>query len=259
MSSPFPSPTSPTNWETIPSFNAPLFDPSSGNINIPWLHFFNFLAARSSFVPQLSQDSQATQAAITLLQSEVTSLEATITTLQNQIITLQGQVTTLQGQVTLLQTQVTLLQTQVHTLQTQVAVLEARTNELFHQTGTNQTATAVGMAGIAITFTPLHNTRFLFTFDTDTDVSGGGVGASASYAVRFGTGAPPALGAALTGTVVSATSTSSGQTPVGDSLSGILSGLTIGTTYWIDLGISAITSTNVSFTNNATSLIGGTP
>lgn len=87
-----------------------------------------------------------------------------------------------------------------------------------------------------------------------TSLTTGGVGAQ----ISFGTGASPTNGAALTGT-------QSGALPTFTGLTGLLSvplalqtavtGLTIGTTYWVDLAAKAITVGTASLTNLSLTII----
>ena len=47
-----PSTNRPENWTTIPNVNAPIQD-DAGGVNVPWVHFFAFLAARAAWVGNL--------------------------------------------------------------------------------------------------------------------------------------------------------------------------------------------------------------
>jgi chaperonin cofactor prefoldin len=258
---PFPSPSEQPNFLTVPNLSAPLINPESGTVGIPWYQFFNFLATRASYVTPLSQDSMQLQQSVSTLQGQVTTLQNEVTTLQGQVTTLQGQVATLQGQVATLQDQVATLQSQVATLQGQVVVLQGqvahlltKTNDAGSHSGTDQIVTTVGMAGIAATFTPTINSRGLFLFGTNVQMSTGG--GTATIAVRLGTGTPPVLGAALAGTVVSSNSIIAINEFSDITLSGLLSGLTLGTTYWLDIGVSAISGGNLSLNNNSVQVVG---
>jgi hypothetical protein len=146
------------------------------------------------------------------------------------------------------------LQGQVATLQGQVTHLLTKTNEAGNHTGTDRTVTAVGMAGIAVTFTPTVNTRGIFFLGSNVLMSTGG--GTATIAARLGTGTPPILGAALTGTVVSSNSVIAINEFTDITLSGLLTGLTLGTTYWLDIGVSAISGGNLSLNNNDAQVIG---
>lgn len=239
---PFPSPNNQPNWLTVPNLNAPLMDPISGTVGIPWYQFFNFLATRSSYVNVLSGDTTALQNAVSILQTQIGELETQVTTLENQVATLQGQVATLQAQVTL-------LQSQVATLQGQMTHMLTKTNDSVFIFGTNQTVTSSpAMAGLSIVFTPTINVRHSFSLDLTVNMSAAG---SALGAVRYGTGAPPAPGSGLTGTAVSASTTITNITAVGLSLSGLITGIVPGTPYWLDLAISTLTVGNLAITNPA--------
>jgi len=211
-----------------------------GTVGIPWYQFFNFLATRASFITPLNQDT--------------IQLQQSVGTLQTQVTTLQNKVTTLQGQVATLQTQVAVLQSLVVTLQGQVTHLLTKTNQAGTHLGTNQTVTAVGMAGIGVTFTSTANTRGLFLFGTNVEMTTGG--GTATIAVYMGTGTPPALGAPITGTQVSGISVIAINEFTDITLSDILTGLTLGTTYWLDIGVQAITGGSLVLNNNRAQVIG---
>src|SRR5215469_3499994 len=134
---PFPSPSEQPNWLTVPNLNAPLMDPASGTVGIPWYQFFNFLATRSSYVNVLSGDT--------------TALQSSVSTLQTQVGELETQVGELQGQVTTLQSQVVVLQSQVAVLQGQMTHMLTKTNDSIFIFGTNQTVTSSAtMAGLSL-------------------------------------------------------------------------------------------------------------
>lgn len=108
-------------------------------------------------------------------------------------------------------------------------------------TGTTS-ATAV-MMGLAGSLTPLLTGRILVllsgTIANATAIADGG-----TVQIRFGTGAAPANGDAVTGTLIAAqdyvAATTAQKSPFG--LHGVISGLTLGTAYWIDAALLAITS-----------------
>src|SRR5229473_2663960 len=70
----------------------------------------------------------------------------------------------------------------------------------------------------------------------------------ASLQIRYGTGTAPANGAALTGTAVG--NNIADNNPVTNkipfSVQAIVSGLTVGTAYWVDVGLAAITGGTAS-------------
>lgn len=122
-----------------------------------------------------------------------------------------------------------------------------------NQSGT--TSTTGVMAGLAKTITPLSTGRLLIMIDGQATNSTGDSGFK--FDLRYGTGNPPANGTALTGTQVGGTvtgsSVASGTTTAvmisNFSRSGVVTGLTKGTTYWIDIGQYAVTSGTATFSN----------
>ena len=104
------------------------------------------------------------------------------------------------------------------------------------------TSTTLVMAGYGQTFTPKKTGRVLIilSLNANNNTAGDGVQAVLSY----GTGTPPAAGAAATGTQTSIASdhTSSTANAAGTMvLAAVLTGLSVGTTYWLDVAYSAIT------------------
>jgi hypothetical protein len=105
------------------------------------------------------------------------------------------------------------------------------------------------MAGLAGSITPVRSGAIYLT------VSGTGSNSTAAarfeIVPRYGTGTAPAPGAALTGTAVGATQSGTSSTAGAFSpfsSSAIVSGLTLGTPYWLDLQIRAPSGT-ASFSN----------
>jgi uncharacterized coiled-coil protein SlyX len=219
-----------------------------GTVGIPWYQFFNFLATRASFITPLNQDTVQ-------LQQDVGNLQQEVTTIQNEVAALQGQVAALQGQVATLQTQVATLQTQVATLQGQVTHLLTKTNDAGADTGTNQTiSTSPVMAGIGFPFTPTTNHRYLFTLRTNTQMStGGGV---ATIQIYFGSGSPPASGSPITGTPVTSISTIAINEFTDVSFTGLLTGITPGNPYWLDIAVQTISAGNIQLFNNQATIFG---
>lgn len=114
-------------------------------------------------------------------------------------------------------------------------------------TGTSST-TAV-MMGLAATIAPT-STRLLVTISGNTRVSVGT--AACTWQVAFGTGGPPANGAAATGTTVGSTQTELNPSANIDcpfSKTVIITGLTGGTTYWVDLQFKAVGAATASCNN----------
>lgn len=115
-------------------------------------------------------------------------------------------------------------------------------------TTTSAVGVMMGLGGVA-TITPSITGQISIQIAGDIDNTTGG--ASVLAQIRFGTGAAPANGAALTGTVLGAQPVYTQSNATGllglsftpgrgnFSLSGItISGLTIGTTYWIDISLA---------------------
>jgi len=104
------------------------------------------------------------------------------------------------------------------------------------------TSTVLVMAGYGQTFTPSKTGRVLVILlaNVNNNTAGDGVQAVLSY----GTGAAPAANAALTGTQVGGTAkeTSAAASASNEvALAVVLTGLTVGTTYWLDVAYSAVT------------------
>jgi len=137
----------------------------------------------------------------------------------------------------------TLLQTMTENAQTLLlnnVLLLMNTNAAYSPAGT--TSTTLVMAGYGKTFTPQKTGRVLIILyaNVNNNTAGDGVQAVLSY----GPGTPPAAGAAVTGLptggtakVTSAAAGASGEVV----LATVLVGLTVGTTYWLDVAYSAIT------------------
>ena len=124
---------------------------------------------------------------------------------------------------------------------------------------TGITSTTLVMAGYGKTFTPTRTGRVLIvmlcTLNNNT------VGDGSAIQVNYGTGAPPAAGAAATGTQASAlitvkwdaaTLTSGGTTGTKQVvLVGIVTGLVLGTAYWLDAAYESVTGGTTTLTINA--------
>lgn len=115
------------------------------------------------------------------------------------------------------------------------------------------TASLVGvMMGLAGAITPVVTGRVLIVVNGD--IANNTIADGANVQLRHGTGAAPANGAALTGTtdgplVKFVASTAAGKVPF--SLSWIVTGLTVGTAIWIDVGLAAVTGGNASIADVA--------
>jgi hypothetical protein len=108
---------------------------------------------------------------------------------------------------------------------------------------TSATQVMMGFGGVA-SITPLISSRAVITVSGDI-FNASTIGDGAAFSIRFGTGTPPSNGDAVTGTLCGTTSTKYvASTTAGKgvfSQSCIATGLTPGTPYWIDLGLSNIT------------------
>lgn len=113
------------------------------------------------------------------------------------------------------------------------------------------TASLVGvMMGLAGTITPVRTGNVLITISGD--VFNSVVADGATMQIRTGTGAAPANGAALTGTVRGATpaytaAVAAAKAPF--SITAVVTGLALGTAVWIDLALAAVTGGNASAEN----------
>jgi hypothetical protein len=113
------------------------------------------------------------------------------------------------------------------------------------------TANTTGvMMGLAGTITPATTGRILIMLsgDVQNDTNGDGV----KTQLRFGTGAAPTNGDALTGTtagglVVFTAAAAAGRAPL--ALQATVSGLTFATAYWVDVGLGAITGGSAALKN----------
>ncbi len=105
------------------------------------------------------------------------------------------------------------------------------------------TTSMVGvMMGLAGTFTPATTGRMQITItgNASSNTNNGG----ATFQIRTGTGAAPANAAALTGTargVANSAESSSSSDFLPFCAQAIVSSLTLGTAYWIDLSLAAAT------------------
>lgn len=98
------------------------------------------------------------------------------------------------------------------------------------------------MAGLAGAITPATSGRIMITISGDMDNSTSNDGVQVQ--IRYGTGGAPSSGGNLTGTTVGGavnmvSNSSSNRIPF--TCNAVVTGLTVGTAYWIDLGLAAIT------------------
>jgi hypothetical protein len=137
------------------------------------------------------------------------------------------------------------------------AALSAARNLLYstpaNPAGTSST-TGV-MMGLAILYTPKSTGRVKVTLAGLLANNTAGDGATAN--LQYGTGAAPANGAAPAGTaagnVVTETSPAAGQTNA-VVLQAVISGLTVGTQYWLDVLLAAVTGGTASISNIAVTI-----
>src|SRR6266849_2311806 len=103
---------------------------------------------------------------------------------------------------------------------------------------TNTTGVMMGLAGA---ITPAHSGNVLL-------IVNGTTSDGASLQIRYGTGAAPTNGAALTGTTVG--NNIADNNPVTNkipfSVQAVVSGLAVGTAYWVDVGLAAVTGGTAS-------------
>jgi hypothetical protein len=101
------------------------------------------------------------------------------------------------------------------------------------------------MLGLGATFTPNASGKcFIELAGVALNTTGGG--GSVNISGYYGTGTPPAAGVVATGTQFSITQhivTSANTVQAGFTIIGIVSGLTLGTPYWIDVAISTAAGT----------------
>lgn len=108
--------------------------------------------------------------------------------------------------------------------------------------------TAFVQAGTGVTFTPTQTGRIMVTVSGDGFMSNTATG---TLKLSWGTGTAPTNGATATGTVVGATHTIGATTTHNTfSVSIIVTGLTPGTTYWVDPQIATGTSTRIVSISN---------
>ncbi|MEM3844947.1 MAG: hypothetical protein QXU98_04525 [Candidatus Parvarchaeota archaeon] len=112
------------------------------------------------------------------------------------------------------------------------------------------TSTSAVQMGLGVTYTPATTGRLLVIVVGEASNNTAGDGATVQ--LSYGTGSSPSNGASATGTAVgskiSITSNAASQT-VPFSLGYVLTGLTIGTSYWFDLQVAAVTGGTASVSN----------
>ena len=122
-----------------------------------------------------------------------------------------------------------------------------------HSTPANPTGTAstsLVQMGLGGTITPNSSGKVLFIISGDVQNSTAGDGFL--YQTRYGSGAGPANGVAVTGTAVSGQTTcvpNSTGNAAPFSTQGVVTGLTVGTAYWYDLALAAFIGGTATVTN----------
>ena len=107
-------------------------------------------------------------------------------------------------------------------------------------TTTSQTGVMMGLAG---SITPAYSGIIMIIISGDMGNNTNNTGVQSQ--IRYGTGTAPANGAALTGTTAGGlikmtVNNSNNSMPFG--LNAIVTGLTVGTTYWIDISLAAVSN-----------------
>lgn len=110
-------------------------------------------------------------------------------------------------------------------------------------TPTGTTNTTGVMMGLAGSITPVSTGRILVIV---TGMMGNGtIADGAATQIRYGTGGAPSNGGALAGTTLGLLKTMIASTALGKqgfALSYVVSGLTLSTTYWVDISLAAVTA-----------------
>ena len=125
-------------------------------------------------------------------------------------------------------------------------------------TGTTSTTLVMGGIGSACSITMKNSTRMLIVLTallTNSTANDGVL-----FQIRFGTGTAPTNGTAVTGTGVGSNSfmVNNGNTAnlsVSGTSTGIATGLTIGTTYWVDFAMEALTGGTATVNNTFCSMV----
>lgn len=122
-----------------------------------------------------------------------------------------------------------------------VALVPANAYQQTGATPTGTTSTTPVMMGLAGTITPRGDGVVLMILAGDVVNNTGGDGATVQ--VRYGTGTAPTNGGALAGTPCGGTLTDNTGGTVREifSSSCLATGLSLGTTYWIDVAVAAVT------------------
>lgn len=119
---------------------------------------------------------------------------------------------------------------------------------------TGTTDTTGKMMGLAGSITPAQTGRIMITICGNISNSTAAAGDGAKAQIRYGTGSAPANAGALTGTtagpqVSMLLERATASDPFPFSLTAIVTGLTVGTAYWIDIALAAVAAGTGIITN----------
>lgn len=143
-----------------------------------------------------------------------------------------------------------------------VPVLPGATYQATPSDPTGTTSTTGLMMGLAGSITPLRTGKVMITVSGNIAATGIGGGSGAATQIRYGTGTAPTNGAALTGTAVGSLAQIKNATLAliapgsgNFTCNAIVSGLTIGTAYWLDQSLARITSGTATISGISISVI----
>lgn len=111
------------------------------------------------------------------------------------------------------------------------------------------TSTTAVMMATGGTLTPARSTRALLIISGQ--MANATINDGATVQLRYGTGTAPINGAAVTGTQAGASQTSTSLVAAsksGFSIAAVVTGLTIGTAYWVDVALNAVTGGTATVT-----------
>ena len=121
-------------------------------------------------------------------------------------------------------------------------------------TGTTSTTGVMAGIGSTVAFVPAKTGVMFIMISGEGVNSAGGNGYKSD--IRYGTGTAPTNGSALSGTIVGQSiSGVNGTAKTPFALQGTAVGLTVGTTYWLDIGQYAITAGTATLTNITVTII----
>lgn len=112
------------------------------------------------------------------------------------------------------------------------------------------------MVGLAGSITPATSGKVLVVISCDAKISS--AGSSISIRLRYGTGSAPANGDSLTGTAIGAFRTVQATTAnytMAMSVNAVITGLSVGTAYWLDLQASQVNGGTINLYNVSISAI----